>query len=199
LLTIPAGLLLMPAPTWLELLDQPPELIPAAARYARWQALALLPLLLYGLLRSLLSAHARMLPQVLTIVAGNLLNVFLDWVLIFGELGMPSLGADGAAIATVTCRWLMLGGLLAFGWRDVAPHLRALRDRATRRAALALGPTWRLLRLGSPIGVQFVLEMGVFAATAFLIGHIDKAAGAVVGAGESGPRVAGHQIALHLA
>jgi MATE family multidrug resistance protein len=56
-------------------------------------------------------------------------------------------------------------------------------------------PLLRLLRLGAPIGGQFVLEMGVFGATALLIGRLDAAAGD----GSSGPRLAGHQIALQLA
>jgi multidrug resistance protein, MATE family len=194
LMSLPAAALLLPATFWLELAGQPPELIPVAARYARWQTLALLPLLLYGVLRSLLSAHARVLPQVVTIVVGNLANALLDWVFIFGKLGCPEMGADGAALATVLCRWAMLGLLLAFGWRDVRPHLRALCDAAVARAAFALGPTWRLLRLGAPIGAQFVLEMGVFATTALLIGNLDAKQNGSTGAG-----LAGHQITLQLA
>lgn len=194
LLALPAAALLWPAPLWLHLAGQPSELIPTAATYARWQILALLPLLLYGLLRSLLSAHSRLWPQVATIVAGNLANAALDWVLIFGKFGLPAMGATGAAIATVICRWLMLFGLLALGWRDFGPHLRALRSGAVASAAFAFLPTWRLLRLGAPIGLQFMLEMGVFAATGLLIGALDGRAGDAHGAG-----LAGHQITLQLA
>lgn len=193
LMSLPAAALLLPATFWLELAGQPAELIPVAARYARWQTLALLPLLLYGVLRSLLSAHARVLPQVVTIVVGNLANALLDWVFVFGRFGCPEMGADGAALATVLCRWAMLGLLLAFGWRDVRPHLHALRDAAVARAAFALAPTWRLLRLGAPIGAQFVLEMGVFATTALLIGNLDAQQGG------RGNGLAGHQITLQLA
>jgi MATE family multidrug resistance protein len=192
-LAVPASLLLLPAGTWLEWTGQPPELIPSAARFARWQSLALLPLLLYGLLRIVLSAHARLWPQVATIVLGNLANAFLDWVLIYGKFGFPAMGVDGAALATVTCRWLMLFGLCAFGWRDLGPHLRALAQPAMARAAFAWGPMWRVLRLGAPSGLQFVLEMGVFAAVALCIGHLDATAGT------GGNGLAGHQVAMQLA
>jgi MATE family multidrug resistance protein len=195
-LWVPAALLLLPAPSWLRLAGQPEHLIPAAAAYARWQILALLPFLWFQLMRSVLSAHARVLPQVLAIVGGNLANALLDWILIFGKFGMPAMGAHGAAIATVLCRWLMLAALLACGWRALAPALRELRDRSVRAAAFAWAPLLRLLRLGAPIGAQFLLEIGVFAATALLIGGIDAAAGA---SGADGPRVGGHQIALQLA
>lgn len=193
-LGLPSMLLLLPADAWLRLCGQQPELIPAAANYARWQALSVLPFLWYSVLRIVLSAHARIGPQVLTIVAGNVANALLDWVLIYGKFGLPAMGADGAAIATVVCRWAMLAGLLAFGWRDLGPHLRALRDRAVRSDALALRPLLRLLGLGAPIGAQFLLEMGVFAATALLIGNLDAA-----GSGGQGNGLGGHQIALQLA
>ena len=196
LLSIPAALLLLPAPSWLRLLGQQESLIPEAASFARLQAFAILPFLWYSLLRSLLSAHARLLPQVLTILGGNLLNALLDWILVFGKLGVPSLGATGASLATVFCRWLMLLGLLWFGRKDILPHLRPLAEPAVRASALALQPVLRLLRLGTPIGAQFLLEMGVFAATALLIGKLDVQAGVV---DAEGPGLGGHQIAIQLA
>ncbi len=193
-LSVPFSALLLPAELWLSLAGQPPELIGEGAAYARLQSLCVLPFLWYGVARTFLSAHARLWPQVLTIVAGNAVNALLDWILIFGNLGLPEMGATGAAWATVISRWLMLAGLLWFGWRDFGPPLRALRDATVRGAAFALAPLWRLLRLGAPIGAQFVLEMGVFAATALLIGRLDAA-----DANGEGPRLAGHQIALQLA
>ncbi len=195
-LAAPTALLLLPAATWLTLLAQPESLIPAAADYARLQALGVLPFLWYSVLRIFLSAHARLGPQLWTIALGNVLNAGLDWLLIFGHWGAPELGAKGAAIATVAVRWLMLGGLVWFGRHDLVPPLRLLADRAMRRSAFALAPLWRLLRLGAPIGGQFVLELGVFAATALLIGALDAAGGA---AGATGPGLTGHQVALQLA
>lgn len=194
-LSLPAALLLLPAATWLEVSNQPADLIAPAADYARWQMLSILPFLWFTTCRSVLSAHARLWPQVATIVGGNLLNALLDWIFIFGEFGVPAMGAHGAAIATVLCRWLMLAGLVVLGWRDLAPALKPLRDRAVREAAFALAPLLRLLRLGTPIGAQFLLEMGVFAAVALLIGDIDHGSSD----GADGPRVAGHQVALQLA
>lgn len=195
-LAIPTGLLLLPAATWLTWFGQPEALIPEAATYARLQALGILPFLWYSVLRSLLSSHASLMPQVLTIVLGNLANAGLDWLLIFGNWGLPELGATGAAITTVSCRWLMLFGLCFFGWRDIGPHLQRLRDREIRRRAFAPGPLWRMLKLGLPIGTQFALEMGAFALTGLLIGHYDAVTHGVDGEGHN---LAGHQIALQLA
>jgi MATE family multidrug resistance protein len=193
LLSVPAALFLVPSATWLSLCGQPAALVPEAAAYASLQAFGVLPFLCYGVLRSLLSAHARLWPQVLTIVLGNLANAGLDWLLIFGHWGCPALGATGAAIATVVCRWLMLFGLCWAGRADIVPRLRQLAEPAVRDAVLAVTPLLRLLRLGAPIGAQFLLEMGVFAATALLIGNLDA------GTTGGGATLGGHQIALQLA
>jgi len=195
LLSVPAALLLLPAELWLVWCGQPEGLIADAASYARLQSLSVLPFLWYSLLRSLLSAHAHLWPQVLTITAGNLLNALLDWMLIFGKCGLPAMGATGASLATVLCRWLMLFGLLWFGRADILPHLRKFADASVRASAFALAPVLRLLRLGAPIGAQFLLEMGVFATTALLIGNLDAQNG-IAGEGQG---LGGHQIALQLA
>ncbi len=195
LLSLPTSLLLLPAATWLELLQQPPELIEEAARYAQLQALGVLPFLWYGALRSLLSAHARLWPQVLTILAGNAANFALDWVLIFGAFGMPELGATGAATTTVVCRWLMLFGLCAFGWRDVGPQLARLGDAAIRARAFALAPLLKMLKLGAPIGLQFTLEWGAFGAAGLLVGVLET----MEPGGGTGRLLGGHQITMMLA
>ena len=196
-LTLPAVALLWPAPLWLELLGQKAELIPGAGSYARLSTLGILPFLGFFLLRAFLSAHSRLWPQVVAIVAGNALNALLDWLWVFGRCGFPELGIAGSAWATVVSRWFMFALLLWLCWRSVAPHLARLREPAVRAALRPLRPVLQLLRLGLPIGGQFVLEMGVFALTLLLIGQLDAAAGA---AGESGgPRLGGHQVAIQLA
>lgn len=193
-LSVPCSLVLLPADTWMRWCGQPDELVPAAAAYARWQAAGTLPFLGYSVVRCLLQANGRVLPQVITIVVGNVLNALFDWLLVFGELGFPALGAAGAAIATVGNRWLMFAGLVWFGWRDLRTPVRALADPRVRRDACALPPLLRITRLGVPIGAQFLLEIGVFAATALLIGTFDARAADALGA-----RIGGHQIALQLA
>jgi len=195
LLTLPTAALLLPAATWLQLLQQPPELIPEAARYAQLQTIGILPFLWYCTLRSLLSAHARLAPQVLTILAGNVANFALDSVFIFGSFGAPEMGATGAGLTTVICRWLMLLGLCAFGWRDIGPHLRQLKDPGIRARAFASAPLLRMLWLGAPIGVQFLLEWGAFGAVGLLVGYLETIEEQAI----PGALLGGHQITMMLA
>lgn len=187
LLSVPAALLLLPAETWLLWLGQRPELVPDAAAYARINAFGFLPFLLFHALRQGLSARAALAPQVWTIVLGNLLNVALDYTFIHGHFGCPELGVRGAAWATVGCRWLMAALLLLLGWRMLGPALRLIGDAAVRARAFSRAGLLGMARFGVPIGAQFALEMGVFAATALLV--------ATFGDAEAG----GHQVAIQLA
>lgn len=94
-------------------------------------------------------------------VTAMVVNVFLNWVLIFGNLGAPAMGPRGAAWASVIATAVGAGILaLVFGKRwfvgDVGPEALRLRRREF----------WRLLRFGIPNGMNWFLE---FAAVALFI------------------------------
>ncbi|GAB4137633.1 MAG: MATE family efflux transporter [Planctomycetota bacterium] len=197
LLSLPAMALLLPAATWLEWLGQKRELIPDAALYARINSLGVLPFLWFSLPRSLLSAHSRTASQVVATALGNALNALCDYAWIQGAFGFEAAGVEGAAWATVASRWAMFAILLASSWRELRPIASSLADPPSRAAALRPRPLLRLFRLGLPIGLQFSLEMGIFALTQILIGTFDAAAAHAAEPG--GPRVAGHQIAIQMA
>ena len=170
------------AETFFTALRQPEEVVPVAAGYARVQISALLPFYAFLLVRQVLQAVGRVAPVVWTIAAANVVNVAANWILVFGNLGVPAMGAVGSSWATAISRWCMWIGALALGWRVIGPFLRRLRSDLLAPEALM-----RLLRLGSPIGLQLMLEFGAFGTIGLLMGWM----GAVA--------MAGHQIALNLA
>lgn len=103
-------------------------------------------------------------------ILAMVLNVFCNWVLIQGNLGMPALGVKGAAIASVIATWAGFGLLalvFARGW-------------GTGRPQGALGLRWtemaRMLRFGVPNGVNWFLE---FAAFTFFINVVVGSLGTV--------------------
>ena len=170
------------AETFFTVLRQPEEVVPVAAAYARIQISALLPYYAFLLVRQVLQAVGRVAPVVWTIVAANVVNVVANWILVFGNLGAPAMGAVGSSWATAISRWCMWVGALVLGWRVIGPFLRRLRSDLLASAALM-----RLLRLGSPIGFQLILESGAFGSIGLLMGWMGTVA------------MAGHQIALNLA
>jgi MATE family, multidrug efflux pump len=181
-LTVVAMLLLLPAAPFLVLAKQPADVIPVAGGYARGLILGVFPFYAFGVLRQSLQAMGRVRPIVVTVIAANVLNLLLNWVLIFGKLGLPRLGAVGSAWGTSISRWFMIVVLAFLGWKLLRPALLPLR-----REALAIAPLVRFLRVGVPIGAQQWLEFGVFGAAGLLMGLMGTIA------------VASHQVALQLA
>jgi MATE family multidrug resistance protein len=182
LLTAPTALALWPVRLVFSLFRQPPELIDLAASYVRISIVGLLPFLGFVVLRQSLQALHRVRALVIVVVAGNLMNAGLNWALVYGHLGAPPMGVSGSAWATVASRWTMMALLFAGGWPVLRGALRPWRREAFQPAALG-----RMLRLGWTIGLQQVLEFGVFAAIGLLMGVLGT------------PEMAAHEIALNLA
>jgi len=97
----------------------------------------------------------------------NGLNVVLDYGLIFGRLGLPEWGVEGAATATVISEWALAGVMLAVFLR---PGLR--RKFGTGKVALSWKDQRRLIRTGAPIGGQWILEMLSFAFFLVLVARL---------------------------
>lgn len=182
LLGIPFATALVPGRAVLQVLRQPADVVPVAAGYALAAIPGVFPFLVFIVFRQTLQAMGRVAPIVVTILLANLANLLFNWALIFGRWGFPELGAVGSGWASSLSRWLMLLGLLSFSWPLLKGYIRPLRPEA-----LQLRPLLRMVRLGSPIGVQFGLEYGAFGTTGLLMGWLGTVA------------MAGHQVALNLA
>jgi MATE family multidrug resistance protein len=181
-LAIPISLVMLSVRPVLAWVGQPAPVIPAAAGYVYRVALTVWPFLAYVVLRQTLQAHHRTAPLVVTIVVANLLNAALNYLWVYGHLGFAARGVFGSAWATTVSRWVMFVLLLALGWRDIGVYLRKPAPRLLDARALG-----RMLRLGSPIGAQMVLESAVFGTVALLMGWLGIA------------QVAAHQVAINLA
>src|ERR1035437_47292 len=160
------------------------EVAAPAAAYLRILNWGTLPLLLYGGTRRYLQGVGEVRVITVTYVGANLLNWFGNWVLIYGKWGMPVMGVNGSAIATLLSRVFMAAALLGFAWRYerkrghplfrhwAGPHLAKLRE---------------LVRLGAPAAGQIVLEVGAWNLATLSAGWLTPVA------------LATHQIALNYA
>jgi MATE family multidrug resistance protein len=123
-------------------------------------------------------------PVMVIAVLGLLFNVFVNWLLIYGNWGMPKLGGVGCAVATAIGMWLMLGAMLF--WIHSAPAYRQ-----TYPFTHWEWPNWReigsMLHMGIPIGVTYFAEVSAFGAVSLLVARF----GVV--------QVSAHQIALNFA
>jgi MATE family multidrug resistance protein len=143
-----------------------------------------LPLLLYATFRRYLQGIHAVRPIMFALVTANLVNVAGNWMLIYGRLGAPALGVEGAAWATVLARVYMAGFLFVAIRRvhrargEAHPHVPFVLERDRIR---------RLIALGVPAASQVTLEVGVFAAVSALAGKLDPVS------------LGAHQIALNIA
>jgi multidrug resistance protein, MATE family len=173
---------MLPAEAVFEAFRQPAEVVPVAAGYAWATAPGVLPFYLYIVQRQTLQAMGILRPVVWGMVVANVANVGFNWVLIYGKLGFPAMGAVGSGWASTLSRLLMAVTLLVLAWRQLRPHFAPFHPEVR-----AWRPMVRLVRLGAPTGVQLQLEFGAFAAAGLIMGLVGTVA------------VAGHQIALNLA
>jgi MATE family multidrug resistance protein len=142
------------------------------------------PLLLFTAFRHYLQGMSLVRPIMFVLVSANLVNVFANWVLIFGHLGVPALGAEGAGWATCVSRLYMCLGLLTYIlYREYRHDLGLSR----RSLTLDMERIRHLVQLGFPAAIQRALEIGVFAAATTLVGRLDAVS------------LASHQIAMNIA
>ncbi len=150
-------------------LGQDPAIAAMSQAYLRAMIWGLLPSLWFVVLSEFLTAHVR--PRAILVVTAHAiaLNAVLDYALMFGRLGAPDLGLVGAGVASAIVNWAMFAALLVF----------VLRDRRFRRYRL-LESFWRvdrrvmgeIARLGGPIAVTEIAEMGLFFVTTLMMGVI---------------------------
>ncbi|MET0320448.1 MAG: MATE family efflux transporter [Duganella sp.] len=121
-------------------------------------------------------------PVMIIAILGLLVNVCVNWLLVFGNWGMPRLGGVGCAVSTALSMWIMLAAMLA--WVKYAPAYRA-----TYPFTHWEGPHWpeirSMLRLGVPIGISYFAEVSAFGAVSLLVARY----GVV--------QISSHQIALN--
>ncbi len=173
---------MFPAGSVLSFARQPDDVVPIASGYVRAALPGIYPFLAFIVFRQILQAMGRLKPIVITVVLANLVNLFLNWVLVFGHLGAPPMGAVGTGWASTLSRLFMVAALAVVAGPVLAPYLRERRPEV-----LHLRPALRMLRLGVPIGIQLSLEYWAFAATSLLMGLISTVA------------LAGHQVAINMA
>jgi len=162
-------------------LGQPPEVVAEAKPYLLLFGASMFPALVAHGCKQFSEALKHPWAPTFVLLGGVVLNVFLNWILIYGNWGAPALGLVGAGWATVVARTVMMLVLLGYVLR--APALRAFQP-ARWRAALSRKRFQRLFTVGWPVGVQHFFEVSAFVIAAIMMGWI------------SADAIAAHQIAI---
>ncbi|WPN45642.1 MULTISPECIES: MATE family efflux transporter [unclassified Pseudomonas] len=179
---IGSGLLLAAEPI-LHWMKVDPQLIEPSMGYLDGIAFGLPGMAFYYVLRCYSDGMGRTRPSMVIGLCGLLLNIPLNYTLIYGHFGAPALGGVGCGWASGIVMWFMALSMAA--WTFWAPFYAR-----TRVLVRFDRPKWsvikRLVSIGLPIGIAVFAESSIFAVIALLIGSL----GSTV--------VAGHQIALNI-
>ena len=183
LVGIPVGVCWALTEPVLLLLGQEPRVAHLAQEYNLLRAPAAPFILMFTALRSWLSGRNLVAPAMWLAVVMNLGNALLGWALIFGRLGLPRWGLQGAAIAAGLVSIAEPLGLVA------VIRLAGLHDGAWRawdRRSFELRGLWQIIRIGLPTGLQISFEGSAWSFAGIMAGWIGVSA------------LAGHTIVLNL-
>jgi MATE family multidrug resistance protein len=173
---------LLLANVWLPWLHAPSEVEANVTRYLRVLALALPGALMFRAIYAVNTAVSRPHVVMTLQLTGLLLKICLSYLLIFGGLGLPRMGAVGGAIASLVVFWAVF--LMGLGYMRRSLFYRRF---AIRRAWPRWSAQREILALGIPMSISYALEATSFTAITLLAARLGTT---VMG---------GHQVVANLA
>lgn len=168
----------------LDFMGQDPEVLVLAKSYLLISAWSLIPMMLFLTLRAYSEGMSKTIPPMIAMIVGNVINVVLNYLLIFGHYGLPEMGVDGAALASFIARVAMVFLLLIIIFKSdfLSVHLKRINLRKYNWQQFK-----KVLRLGVPSSLQMFFEVSAFSGAALIAGMVSKEVQAA------------HQIAINLA
>ena len=165
-------------------LDQDPAVVREAKPYLFILSLSIVPLMIFNVFKQFAEGLGFTKQAMRITIWGNLLNVVLAVIFVRGMFGLEPMGVSGVGYATLIDRCLMAVVMAVYVFRSVNFRVYLEQFKLFRL-------DWRrsraILKIGAPVAMQYVFEMGAFAAAAVITGTI--------GANEQ----AAHQVAITLA
>ncbi len=153
------------------LMKQPTEVVELAIPYLDLVAFSLIPLVIFQALKQFSDGMSMTkYPMYATLIA-NILNVVLNYLLIFGKFGFPEMGMVGAAYGTLLSRVVMV----VYLWWLLA-HKERSKRLVTNIKFFVLDKLMikKLISLGTPSAMQMFFEVAIFTAAIWLSGLLGK-------------------------
>jgi MATE family multidrug resistance protein len=135
-----------------------PQFIETATKFNQILSLSMIPMIVFQAARQYLQAIGNVKFFMYVMVIGNLVNLLLNPLLIFGWGEVPALGANGSAWSTVITRIVLMILILVYARTK-------LNHRHLWYKKFQWNKVKKILSLGIPAGVQFFMEVGIFSVT----------------------------------
>ena len=158
---------------FLHCFGQDPAVVEVARPYYTLIVLSIIPFLFFTLFKQFLEGLGNTSVAMVITLAMNALNIFLNWLFIYGNWGCPELGATGAGIGSLIARTGMPICFMAAMYfrREWRGYIRSIRTKGYRLSTIQ-----ELSKIGFPIGIQTLMETIAFTAAFVFIGWISKEA-----------------------
>lgn len=148
---------------------QEPKLLPLIRPYFVIVGISTLFSLGFNTLKQFTDGICRPVVSMVFLLLGNVVNIFGNWVLIYGKLGFPEMGLVGAGISTLFSRILIFAAFLLY-----ILFSKSLRQyaRAIKEAVLSLAEMKSIFTVGYPVAIQMALETSSFTFAAVMAGWL---------------------------
>lgn len=143
------------------------EVIDLALPYYDIIIWSIFPIMIWGTIKQFLEGIGNTQIAMVTIIVSNLINIFLNWVLIFGHLGFEAMGAIGAGVATLVARVVQC--LIMVVYFLYTPKFREYTRELFTRTRLSFRAMGDILKVGTPIAFQMLMEASAFALAGVLV------------------------------
>ena len=152
-------------------LNQPKEVVSLAIPYLDLVAFSLIPLVIFQAFKQFSDGLSMTIyPMYATLVA-NIVNIILNYILIFGKFGFPAMGIVGAAYGTLFSRCIML----IYLWFLLAKNERSKKLITNIKIfILDIPMLQKITSLGAPSALQMFFEIAIFTAAIWLSGLLGK-------------------------
>lgn len=169
---------------FMDLMGQPPQVVDLAVPYFRILVVSMIPFLVFFTFKQFTEGLGNTSIAMFITLSANALNILLNYILIFGKLGFPAYGLNGAGYASLAARFLMPAlFMLVYLKKDwLKRYIILMRDTMFRKKEILA-----LFNIGWPISGQMLLEVSAFALSGVMMGWMGEVP------------LAAHQIALGLA
>ncbi len=164
--------------------DEPPLVSKLAESYAKILGFSAIPWMFFQTYKQFIEGLSIMKPAMIIALIANIINAFFNWIFIYGKLGFPAMGLDGAGWSTFGSRVFMAVVMMGYVMRnkyykkfDVSFHFKNINFSVIKK----------ILRLGIPSGFQYFFEIGAFTFAVVMVGWLGT------------KQLAAHQIAINLA
>jgi len=152
-------------------MEQPPEVVELAMPYLDLVAFSLVPLIIFQAFKQFSDGLSQTKYPMYTTIVANVVNITLNYLLIFGALGFPKMGIVGAAVGTLVSRIIMV----VFIWyllkrkEKFKPYVTHFNFRKIEKKVMN-----KIISLGFPSALQMFFEVAIFTAAIWLSGVLGK-------------------------